>query len=350
MIKKCLGLLLAFTYGMSMAAAGDKVLIADQAPDSYTVRQGDTLWAISGIFLKHPWRWPEVWRLNQAQIGNPHLIFPGQVVVLDRSAQTLSMGRTVSRSADKTPYEKRSPQVYSASVETAISSVPLDAIRPFLSEPLVDDAPDDGTKPVIVAIQEHRVVAATGDTVFAKNLPDDTDAWQIYRRGSPIKDPLTKDVLGYEALFVASAHATSSADGRQAAALTIVGAKHEVSAGDRLTPAGKSDMIAFAPHAPNADTEGRVASIYDGVGVAGRYSVITVNLGANANLEPGHVLALYRNRGAITYRAEEGNEEFDLPDNRLGVAYVFRVFGRLSYALVMEAAEPVAVGDKVTAP
>lgn len=354
MIRKCIGLLLVLTTSLSFAAtSADKVQVADNAPDSYTVRKGDTLWAISGMFLKQPWRWPEVWRMNQDQIRNPHLIYPGQVVVLERTGPALSVGRNVSGAAaavDKIPYERRSPQVYSTPVESAISSVPLEAIRPFLSEPLVDDGEDDGARPTIVAIQEQRVVGGEGDTVFAKNLPNDVDAWHIYRRGNPIKDPVTQGVLGYEAQFVATARTTTAGEGRQAAALRITNAKHEVSAGDRLVPAGKSEIMAFVPHAPTADMQGNVASIYGGVGSAGRYSVITVNQGRNASMEPGHVIALYRNRGTVTYRADGTREEYDLPDNRLGLAFVFRVFNRLSYALVMDAAEPVAIGDKVTAP
>lgn len=351
MMKKCFGLLFAFATGVSFAANGaaDKVQVADNAPDSYVVKKGDTLWAISGVFLKQPWRWPEVWRMNQAQIHNPHLIYPGQIVVLDRNGPTLSLGRNVS-SGGRGSDERLSPKVYSQPVDSAITSVPLEAIRQFLAEPLVDDSEDDGTKPAIVGIQEERVVGGVGDTVFAKNLPGDVEAWHVYRRGSPIKDPVSEKVLGYEAQFVATARATVAGSGNRAAEMRIIQSKYEVTAGDRLMPAGKTELMAFAPHAPSADLAGNVASIYGGVGSAGRYSVITVSRGKDVNLEPGHVVALYRNRGSITYRADGNAETYNLPDNRLGLAYIFRVFNHLSYALIMDAAEPVNIGDKVTAP
>ena len=350
MIKKCFGLLFALTASVSFAANGaaDKVQVADNAPDSYEVKKGDTLWAISGMFLKQPWRWPEVWRMNQSQIRNPHLIYPGQMVVLDRNGPTLSLGRNVSGGVSGDG--RLSPKVYSQPIDTPVASIPLDAIRQFLDEPLVDDEEDDGTKPAIVAIQEKRVIAGAGDVVFAKNLPNNIENWHVYRRGQPLKDPVSNEVLGYEAKFVANARATVAGGGNRAAEMRLLKARHEVEPGDRLMPAGKTEIMAFVPHAPAADIQGNVATIYDGIDSAGRYSVITLNLGKNVNMEPGHVVAIYRNRGTITYRGDGSKEEYELPDNRLGLAYVFRVFNRISYALVMDAAEPVNIGDKVTAP
>jgi hypothetical protein len=86
------------------------------------------------------------------------------------------------------------------------------------------------------------------------------------------------------------------------------------------------------------------------VGAGGRYSVIAVNLGKNDGMEPGHVLGVNRNRGSTVYREDGGKEVYNLPDGRSGLAFVFRVFNRISYALLMEASQPVYLGDKVTAP
>ncbi|NTV12108.1 MAG: LysM peptidoglycan-binding domain-containing protein [Zoogloea sp.] len=173
---------------LPLAAAAAPASLADNAPDSYIVRRGDTLWAISGRFLKNPWQWPQVWKLNQDQIRNPHLIYPGQVVVLDRNGPTLSLGRQIG---DKPLYEKRFPQIYSSAAEKPIPSIPQQAIEPFLTEPLVVQEEEDSNAAVIIGTEDGRVYTGAGDTVFAKNLTPGVPLWHVYRKAKPITDPAT---------------------------------------------------------------------------------------------------------------------------------------------------------------
>jgi len=354
MHKKFFGLLFSIITSISSvayAAEGvekEKIQIADNAPDSYVIQKGDTLWAISGKFLKQPWRWPEVWKLNKDEIRNPHLIYPGQTVFFDRNGPSLSLGQNTGTIVSGN--DKLSPKVYSKPADAPITSVSLDAIRHFLVEPLITESGDESGLPTVVAIENGRVLGGPGNVIFAKGVSNISDQWSIYRRGQPLRNPETKEILGYEAVFVGNAVTSSPAQGNLAAELKVVSARHDIMVGDRLTPAAKSDVVAFVPHAPAAGTHGLVSSMYGGVDSGGRYSVITVNLGKNDGLEPGHVLGLNRNRGTTTYKDDGRKENFQLPDSRIGLAFVFRVFNRVSYALVMEAAEPVYLGDKVTAP
>ncbi|MBS1208500.1 MAG: hypothetical protein H6R19_898 [Proteobacteria bacterium] len=350
--RTILGLSLAVAASAVFAAgAADKVTLADGAPDTYVVKKGDTLWAISGVFLKQPWRWPEVWKLNQDEIRNPHLIYPGQVVVLDRNTNTLSMGRTVSTSGTGTAAsEKLSPQVYTKNVVSPIASIPLEAIRPFLTEPLFSEVDDSPSMPTVVAIEEARVVAGAGDSIYAKNLTGESNAWHVYRRGKLVKDPIGGQVLGYEAQYVATAQVSIPASGNNAAELRVISSKHEIVPSDRLTPAGKSELMAIPPHAPMTAISAAVASIYGGVEAAGRYSVIAVSAGKNVGLEPGHVLAISRNNGSTLYRGDGQAEVVNMPDTRTGLMYIFRVFNRVAYGLIMDASGPVKVGDKVANP
>jgi hypothetical protein len=346
--RSFLGLFLAL--GVASAMAADKAEISDNAPDSYTVKQGDTLWAISGMFLKQPWRWPEVWKMNQDEIRNPHLIYPGQVVVLDRSNGTLSLGRTVASTGELVGGDRLSPRIYSKDASSPITSISLEAIRPFLAEPLVDENEGNAALPTIVANQEGRVLAGPFDTVYARNLSAETNAWDIYRRGKAIKDPVGGQILGYEAEFVARAQVTQPAVADKAAELKVLSAKQEIVAGDRLMPAAKSELFAYPPHAPKSTFVSSVAAVYGGVGIAGRNSVVTLAAGKNLGLEPGHVVALVRDNGKVVYRGEGKAEQVALPDSRIGLAYVFRSFNRVSYALIMDAQGMVKVGDKVSAP
>ncbi|AYH41832.1 LysM peptidoglycan-binding domain-containing protein [Azoarcus sp. DN11] len=315
--------------------------LADDAPDSHTVVRGDTLWGISGKFLKEPWRWPEVWRLNREQIRNPHLIYPGQVIVLDRSGPYLSIGRRVGD-------QKLEPQVYQEDLKDAISSIPTQDIEPFLTKPLVIDEARLADAGTVVATETSRVFMGPGDTIFAKNIREDQKVWQVLRPAKPLVDPVTGEVLGYEAAYLGAARVTANGT---PATLEILSAVEEIGTGDRLVASDKPEVFSFVPHAPVADVAGRLIGIYRGVSETGRNHVVTLNVGTREGVDRGTVLALHRNRGSVVYKDDDGNKEsFVLPEKRYGLAFVFRVFNRVSYALVMETDGQVAVGDSVRKP
>lgn len=317
--------------------------LAQDAPDSYEVQRGDTLWGISGRFLNEPWRWPEVWRLNQQQIRNPHLIYPGQIVVLDRSGPYLQMGRRVGQPG----VQKLSPKIYTEDIGQAIPSIPQNVIQPFLSQPLVvDDARLAGSA-AIVATQEGRVYTGAGDTIFAKNVNPNVQGWQIYRQGRKLTDPDTNELLGYEAFYLGSARLEAPGN---PATLRLTEAVVEIGTGDRMVPVDKPAVFAYAPHAPQMPVEGKLISIYGGVSDGGKNSVVALSAGLANGVDEGTVLALYRHRGRIEYKEDGGKETFGLPDQRYGLVFVFRVFNRVAYALVMETDGPVAVGDRVRQP
>lgn len=346
------------------AGAANPIRLADDAPDSHAVVPGDTLWGISGKFLKEPWRWPEVWRLNREQIRNPHLIYPGQIIVLDRSGPTLKFGKRVGGLPDRPLYEKRFPQVYSEPGKAAIQSIPLRAIAPFLSEPLVVSEQENSTAGILVATQEGRVFTGAGDTIFATRVTPDVKTWNVYRKAQPLKDPVSGEILGYEAVHLGVAQVTAAPDEDPSAApegklaipvptsLTVLSAKQEIGKGDRLLPAGRPELPSYVPHAPDDDVRGHVVSIYNGVTETGRYNVVSLSLGKRDGIEIGHVLALHRNRGETVYREDNvgAPQRFRLPEQRYGLVFVFRVFDRISYALVMDSKGAVAVADSARKP
>ncbi|MGL1833562.1 LysM peptidoglycan-binding domain-containing protein [Rhodocyclaceae bacterium SMB388] len=382
MIRIIFPLLFAVATLIGAPALAQPVALADNAPDSYTVVRGDTLWGISGRFLQQPWRWPEVWRLNREQIRNPHLIYPGQVIFLDRSGPYLSIGRRVGGD------QRLSPRVYSEPVDAAINSIPLQDIEPFLIRPLIVDEAELVGAATIVATESERVFMGNGDTVFAKDVTPATGTWQVFRQTRPLIDPVTNEILAYEADYlgtarvvapgtappqdVAPAHVVwrhpstleaheepwSSPDDRTGrsrfggvpATLEILSAVEEIGTGDRMLLSDRSPVFAHVPRAPEMQIDGRLIGIYRGVIAAGRHSVVTLNVGARDGLEQGHVLALYRNRGSVDYTEGRVTETFDLPENRYGLAFVFRVFNRVAYALVMDSDGQVTIGDSVRTP
>jgi len=332
--------------------------IKDDAPDRHIVVPGDTLWGIAAKFLKEPYRWPEIWRLNQEQIKSPHRIYPGQVVILDKSGEQpqLKLGKQV----------KAEPRIYVDEDKREIPSIPQQAIKPFLSEPLVVDAGVLDSAPRIIGSQEERVNIGAGTQAYVtgidafnalatrSSLPK-PKLWHIYRQGQALidpdkalpDDPDKKEMLGYEAVFLGSARVVR--DG-EPATIDVVSSRLEISRGDRLLPADTPDIINYAPHAPSKDFRGRVISVYGGVGVGGNYSIVTLSRGKKNGLEIGHVLAIYRAGELLNIRHEGEKESYQIPDERYGFLFVFRVFDRVSYALVMDVTRPVTVYDVVRAP
>ncbi|WP_374616255.1 LysM peptidoglycan-binding domain-containing protein, partial [Thauera aminoaromatica] len=252
MMRIIFPLLVAFASLLGPAAhAQSNVRLAPDAPDSYTVVRGDTLWGISGRFLQEPWRWPEVWRLNRDEIRNPHLIYPGQVVLLDRSGPWLSVGRRVGDGGTRDG--RLQPKVHSEPIAEALPSIPLQIIEPFLNRPLVVDQPRLDGSATIVATETSRVLTGTGDTVFAKNIGDDADIWHIYRPARALEDPQTREAIAWEAAYLGTARVTERGE---PTTLEIVSAVEEIGTGDLMMPSEPPSVFSYAPHAPDFEVEG----------------------------------------------------------------------------------------------
>lgn len=336
-------LILATAALVSSPAAAQAVEIANDAPDVHVVVPGDTLWSISGRFLREPWRWPEVWRLNSEQISNPHLIFPGQVIMLDRSGPYLTLGQRI------TSDQRLSPRVIDEPIESAIPSIPVHLIAPFLTRPLVVDERNMADAGTVIATETSRVIMGSGDIIFAKNIVPGDPNWQVVRPAQPLVDPVTRETLGYEAAFLGNARVTEYGT---PATLRISDAAEEIGTGDLLVQMDPPRVFSYVPHPAPVDLEGRVISLPRGVVETGRHNVITLNVGGHDGIDEGHVVALYRNRGNVVFKEPNARrgETFVLPEHRYGLAFVFRVFNRVSYALVMDADGPVTIGDSVRTP
>lgn len=336
-------LFLGFSTAAPAQVASAKPLeLAADAPDRHIVVPGDTLWDISAKFLKDPFRWPELWKMNADQVRNPHRIYPGQVLILDRSGgdPTLKIGNLV----------KLGPEVRAETPPQEIPAIPANAIEPFLSQPLVINAGDFDTAPRIVATQESRVFTATGDLVYATNNANPAiKRWHVFRPGRPLIDPDNKETLGIEAVYLGSARPTGERGDVQPFELTSV--KQEIGRGDYLVPAERPLVMSYVPHAPTQEVNGRVMLIYGGVGEAAANSVVSLSRGTADGLEVGHVLAIYRTGATVANRFEDDKvQTHTLPDERIGLAFVFRVFDRVSYALITQAQRPIMEGDRVRKP
>lgn len=349
-ITRVLGGALVLATGAALAQAPTGPLeLAPDAPDTYIVVKGDTLWDISGRFLKTPWRWPEIWRMNREQISNPHLIYPGDIVYLDRTGASprLRLGRSVAGSTDETVNVRSFPATRATPAGSdAIPTINLSAIAPFLNRPLVVDAEGLKSHPRIVATQDGRVYLGRGDLAYARGIKDESvTEWHAYRPAKPLLDPATRQTIGWEALYVGSLQLVKGGD---PSSLRVISNTEEIGEGDRLMPASRAPVPLFAPRAPDAPVDGRIVSVYRGVDQVGKLSVVALSVGSQQGLEVGHVLKIQATGRTIVDR--ETNESVRLPNEAIGQLMVFRVFDRIAYGLVMAASHPIAVGATVTNP
>ncbi len=333
--------------------------LTENAPDTYSVKRGDTLWHISGMFLKSPWRWPELWGMNLDQIHNPHLIYPGQLLVLEKidGMARLKLGSTVGGVGDTI---KLSPSIRSESSESAaIGAIPMNLIAPFLTDAMIFDANQLLTAPRIVAAQEGHLMMGRGNTAYVSGELGNTRNWQVFREPKPLVDPDTKEVLGYEARYVGSAERKQDGEARPGVAtgglnvpstFIITSNKEDAAIGDRLAPSTLRDFAPFVPHPPAQPVNGKVVSLYGDAMSAGQNQIVSLNRGSRDGIERGTVLALWH-EGAVTHdKSVNHGALMKLPDERIGIVFVFRVFDRMAYGLMLDTTQPSLPGDRVTQP
>lgn len=310
-------------------------------PQSYEVVKGDTLWDISAKFLQRPWQWPEIWQVNP-QIKNPHLIYPGDLIALSyingQPVLTLTRGSTTY---------KLSPEAREIKVEDAISTIPRSAIAAFLSKPLVVGEEILNNAPYIVASVDERLILGAGDKAYVRGIDgNDIEQFSVFRGGKVYSDPDTGEKLGYEAIYTADAILEKAAE---ISTIMLRNTNREVLTGDRLLPVddGENEMN-FFPHSPEKAVNGRIISVFDGVSQVGQYQIVVLNLGRRESTEVGHVLEIMRAGQTMgdTVTADK-DDVITLPDESAGVAMVFKVFEKVSYALVMKASNSIHLNDKV---
>ena len=329
--------------------------LAPNAPDSHTVRPGDTLWGISGLFLKSAWRWPELWGMNLEQIRNPHLIYPGQTLVLEKKDGRATLRLAGSSGGAPTNTVRLSPRVRSEVLDNgAIAAIPLNLIGPFLTEAAVFNANELESAPRVVATQEGRVMVSRGETAYVRGDLGGARDFRLFRQLVPLVDPLTSEVLGYEGRYVGTAEVTRAAETGGPvivpATFRVTSTRLEAVVGDRLSPVPQQELVAYVPRAPANPIDGRIVSIYGDGLRAGQNQVVSINRGQRDGLERGHVLALWRAGQAAVDTTSVGKTLMRLPDERHGLLFVFRVFDRVSYALILNVQDPVRAGDRFTQP
>jgi hypothetical protein len=325
-------------------------ILSPTAPKSYTVQRGDTLWDIASTFLRDPWYWPEVWYINP-QVENPHLIYPGDVLALAFGAD----GRPQVR-LERGGAARLNPRLRTSPLEGPIATIPYSAIAAFLSRPSVLSQEDVRNSPHVVSLRDEHIVAGAGHEVYVRNADAPLNTrYSVVHVGEPLVDPDDGDVIGYEGNYTATALITKPG---QPAKAMLIDSQRETRPGDRLFTIDNEVPLNFIPRAPRNPVEGRIIHVQDGHELIGTYQVVVINRGKSHGIDAGHVLAVDQ-AGEIVRDQWAGGRDassltfadrVQLPDERAGTLLVFKSFDRIAYGLVVGAAHPMAVLDKVRNP
>jgi nucleoid-associated protein YgaU len=320
--------------------------LKQDAPERYTVKKGDTLWGISERYTDDAWQWPKIWYQN-AQIKDPHLIFPGDILGL------MTIGGEVKVAVVERGLESRtikmSPTARIEPIESAIPTIPMEAIMPFITRNRIVEASELEEAPYILAAGGGRIMNGAGGVAYGRGDFSDgiANAYGIFRASIVYKDPVTEEILGLEAKEIGLANVISNE--KDIVKLDLIKTSQQIIEGDRLLTTENRQLVTrFQPKAPDNYIDGFIISVPGGVTQIGQYSMIVINKGKREGISEGSILDIMKSGEIVRDRTKE--EQVRLPSEKAGQLMVFRVYEKLSYALVTKATHSLNVGDQVRSP
>ncbi|MCP4334309.1 MAG: LysM peptidoglycan-binding domain-containing protein [Gammaproteobacteria bacterium] len=342
------------------AKPAETVAYEPEHPQTYIVQEGDTLWDISSVFLQDPWYWPEIWFKNP-QVENPHLIYPGDTLAIiyvsgEARVQVLTRGedgtiQTQTQTESGLKVVKVNPRVRSKPIDATIPSIPIESVRHLLERPIIVDKDTLDKSAYVLSSLDNHLINSINDKLYVRKL--DTSSgngrYHIYRPNRPLFDPITKELLGYEALYVGESKLLLRGD---PASVRVTNSEREILRNDRVMPMDNTNFERdFFPKPPSSEVSGEIVALLDAISKSGAFQTIAINLGNRDGVESGNILKILRNGSIVPDKAEpEPNFTVRLPDEKIGIAMVIRSFEKMSYALIMEANMPISVNDYVESP
>jgi hypothetical protein len=362
--------LLTITF-ISVAALADVLKVRKGAPQSYTVKKGDTLWDLSAIYLNKPWLWPQLWKINP-QINNPHLIYPGNIISLTYNAQgepQLSINSNVIRLSPK----KR----FILPEKAPIPTLPLRTIRPYITYEQSLDGNYLDSLPYVMGSTENSKNWIDRQTLYINTQLDPATTYAIYRKGEAYTNPEDNEPLGYETALVATVKVLRPGNLKgEPAAVRVITAITEIKAGDKVLPAneGQTLPVFFKITRPDVDLNAIIIASPSNFREYSKFDVVVLNTGSNNQAKVGNVLDIYHRSptvvndpnkpryledssrfakiiGSMIDPSENGSGALlQMPNEKIGQLMIFKVYEKLSYALVTAAKKPIRIGDTTLAP
>jgi LysM repeat protein len=326
--------------------------INPSAPKSYVVQRGDTLWGLAGKFLKDPWLWPEIWYVNP-EVNNPHRIYPGDTLRLAMGSDGKPAAVQLVHNAGSAT--KLEPLLRSSELDSPIANIPYSVIAAFLSRPGVLTKQQVEAAPYVLGLRDQHMIAGTDNDIYVRKLKaTEGERFSVMHVSDQLRDPDGGHNLGYLATYAGTAQVTRTGNPSSA---VITDSAREIVAGDVLVPETVGAVGDFVPHAPAVQVKAHILAVVNGLRLAGQYMVVALNRGSKQGIEPGQVLRARDSGQQVRDRCASINaigtctaHVVKLPAEPSGTMLVFRVYDRVSYALVLDETTPLAVGDLVTNP
>ncbi|MBG9047018.1 LysM peptidoglycan-binding domain-containing protein [Neisseria meningitidis] len=382
MQRRIITLLCAAGMAFSTQTLAANLEVRPNAPERYTVKQGDTLWGISGKYLYSPWQWGRLWDANRDQIHNPDLIYPDQVLVLRHVDGEPRLGL---EQTDGIPVVKMSPDKEVSGY--GIPAIDVNFYRIFMRHPQIVSRKETAAAPRLLSGPEGRLLYTKGTRVYTKGLKE-PGRYLTYRINKNITDPDTGKFLGQEVAFSGIVRSLDYTDSvleqrsKQAGErpkdneyhtrthplitplrtpsiqpLVVETAISEIQQGDYLMKMPEdTDRFNMMPHEPSRPVQAKIVSVFAGTRIAGQFQTITIDKGEADGLDKGTVLSLYKRKKTMqvdlsnNFKSRDTVELISTPAEEVGLAMVYRTSEHLSSAIILENISDISVGDTAANP
>ncbi|WP_196368390.1 LysM peptidoglycan-binding domain-containing protein [Neisseria meningitidis] len=382
MQRRIITLLCAAGMAFSTQTLAANLEVRPNAPERYTVKQGDTLWGISGKYLYSPWQWGRLWDANRDQIHNPDLIYPDQVLVLRHVDGEPRLGL---EQTDGIPVVKMSPDKEVSGY--GIPAIDVNFYRIFMRHPQIVSRKETAAAPRLLSGPEGRLLYTKGTKVYTKGLKE-PGRYLTYRINKNITDPDTGKFLGQEVAFSGIVRSLDYTDSvleqrsKQAGErpkdneyhtrthplitplrtpsiqpLVVETAISEIQQGDYLMKMPEdTDRFNMMPHEPSRPVQAKIVSVFEGTRIAGQFQTITIDKGEADGLDKGTVLSLYKRKKTMqvdlsnNFKSRDTVELISTPAEEVGLAMVYRTSEHLSSAIILENISDISVGDTAANP
>ncbi|MBJ7753529.1 LysM peptidoglycan-binding domain-containing protein [Neisseria meningitidis] len=382
MQRRIITLLCAAGMAFSTQTLAANLEVRPNASERYTVKQGDTLWGISGKYLYSPWQWGRLWDANRDQIHNPDLIYPDQVLVLRHVDGEPRLGL---EQTDGIPVVKMSPDKEVSGY--GIPAIDVNFYRIFMRHPQIVSRKETAAAPRLLSGPEGRLLYTKGTRVYTKGLKE-PGRYLTYRINKNITDPDTGKFLGQEVAFSGIVRSLDYTDSvleqrsKQAGErpkdneyhtrthplitplrtpsiqpLVVETAISEIQQGDYLMKMPEdTDRFNMMPHEPSRPVQAKIVSVFEGTRIAGQFQTITIDKGEADGLDKGTVLSLYKRKKTMqvdlsnNFKSRDTVELISTPAEEVGLAMVYRTSEHLSSAIILENISDISVGDTAANP